>query len=48
MGDSRLEVWLTTKHIASPTAVGRATERSAHLRLPVSFLIVMQVVEHGQ
>ena len=35
-------------HTSTPRAVGRAMARPVHLRLPVSFQMVMQVVEQGQ
>lgn len=31
-----------------PTSVGTSRDTSVHLRLPVSFFIVISVVEHGQ
>lgn len=35
-------------HSAAPIAVGITKASAAHLRLPVSFFIVIRVVEQGQ
>lgn len=39
---------LNTKHTEMPMNVGRTKESTVHFKLPVSFLIVRQVVEQGQ
>ena len=36
------------KHIVIPVAAGSMKARAVHLRLPVSFLMVRQVVPHGK
>ena len=38
----------TTIHSTTPTTVGSNAEKTVHLRLPVSFLIVHSVVAHGK
>ena len=38
----------TKKQTSIPTTVGTANETAVHLKLLVSFAIVIQVVEHGQ
>ena len=37
-----------TKHIQKPQKLGRTAARRVHLKLPVSFFIVIRVVAHGQ
>ena len=39
---------LIMKHKITPTIVGIKNEKIVHLKLPVSFFIVKQVVEHGK
>ena len=35
-------------HVAMPNNVGKRNETMVHLKLPLSFWMVMSVVEHGQ
>lgn len=43
-----LDIIDTIKHIQNPQTVGTNIESRVHFSLPLSFLIVRQVVEHGQ
>lgn len=45
---NNLKIVAVIKHNVIPQIVGIKIDKSVHLRLPVSFLIVRHVVEHGQ
>lgn len=44
----RRETFATMAQMTIPQAVGIKNESAVHLKLPVSFLIVRQVVAHGK
>ena len=55
MADGRKEEGYIIRNICSiriqkniPITVGRSMAAAVHLRLPLSFFMVRQVVEHGQ
>lgn len=43
-----LNIVVKSIHIAMPATVGITAAKAVHLKLPVSFFIVISVVEHGQ
>lgn len=43
-----LYIEVVIKHKIMPVNIGNSIEYNTHLILPVSFLIVRQVVEHGK
>ena len=43
-----LSAFATVAHIIIPMAVGIMNDKNVHFKLPVSFLIVRQVVPHGK
>ena len=44
----RVTMKWTVKQSSAPISMGKTAARSVHFQLPVSFLTVSKVVEHGQ